>query len=171
MDAASIHPYGVVDSLPLQVEELRNLMRQFGPVKPIWVTEYSYSPLDNSAAEQKKAAVELAQQATLMLSIGIERMYCYLAQDDSNFPSVGLLGEPNLESGSFRPHPSLAAYATVIRQLGGKTFQGRLPTALSIYALRFQNTLALWSRFPATFCLEGSGPLDAGQYCRLSLDD
>ncbi len=161
MDAASIHPYGVIDALPLQVEELRNLMRQFGPVKPIWVTEHSYSPLDNSAAEQKKAAIELAQQVTLMLSIGIERMYYYLAQDDGIFPVRGLLGEPDLEAGSFRPHPTFAAYATVIRQLGGKAFEGRVPTSLSIYAMRFQNTLALWSRFPATVALPGSGTLSA----------
>jgi hypothetical protein len=161
MDAASIHPYGVIDALPLQVGELRNLMGQFGAVKPVWITEYSYGPADDSFAERKKAAVEIAQQVTMMLSIGIERMYYYLAQDDGNFPVRGLLGKPGISTGSFRPHPAFAAYATIIRQLGGKAFSSRIPTSLSIYAMRFQNTIVLWSRFPATIALEGSGALSA----------
>ena len=113
-------------------------MSQAGQIKPVWVTEYSYGASDDSDVEQAKAATELAQQAAMMLSIGIERMYYYLAQDDDSFPVRGLLGWQNDPRGWFRPHPSYAAYATVIRQLGGATFQGRMPTSLSVYAMRFQ---------------------------------
>ena len=165
MDVASIHPYGVIDTLPLEVGELRDLMSKAGQVKPVWVTEYSYGPIDDSDAEQAKAATELAQQAAMMLSIGIERMYYYLAQDDDNFPVRGLLGRQNDPRGWFRPHPSYAAYATLIRQLGGATFQGRMPTSLSVYAMRFQKggeqVISLWSQFPATVALEGSGSVKA----------
>jgi hypothetical protein len=101
----------------------------------------------------------------MMLSIGIERMYYYLAQDDDNFPVRGLLGRQNDPRGWFRPHPSYAAYATLIRQLGGATFQGRMPTSLSVYAMRFQKggeqVISLWSQFPATVALEGSGSVKA----------
>jgi Glycosyl hydrolase catalytic core len=165
MDAVSIHPYGVIETLPLEVGELRDLMSQAGQVKPVWVTEYSYGPIDDSDAEQAKAATQLAQQAAMMLSIGIERMYYYLAQDDSSFPVRGLVGWQNDPRGWFRPHPSYAAYATVIRQLGGATFQGRMPTSLSVYAMRFQKggeqVISLWSQFPATVALEGSGSVQA----------
>ena len=154
MDAASIHPYGVIETLPLEVGELRGLMGS--QVKPVWITEFSYGPSDEEG--RRRGATELAQQVAIMLSIGIQRMYYYLAQDDSIFPVRGLIGED--DTGNWRPHPAYAAYATIIRQLGGAGFVDRLPTSLSVYALRFrkgtQQTIALWSQFPATVQLTGS---------------
>ena len=48
---------------------------------------------------------------------------------------------------------------------GGATFQGRMPTSLSVYAMRFQKdgeqVISLWSQFPATVALKGSGSVKA----------
>ncbi len=66
-----------------------------------------------------------------MLSAGVERMYYYLAMDDGIFPYRGLVGAKDDARGSFRPHPVLVAYATLIRQLMGQsTIAG---SALSLY--------------------------------------
>ena len=163
LDVVSVHPYGSLESLPLEISELRNLMEQEngGVLKPIWVTEFG---LDASSEKERKAAAShLAQVAPLMLSAGVERMYYYLAMDDDLFPYRGLVGANGDVRGSFRPHPVLVAYAILIRQLSGAAYHSRFNTSPSTYALRFQRgaeqVSVLWSNHPVTVSLETSSPL------------
>ena len=149
MDAASIHPYGSNESLPLEVEELRNLMG--GQVKPIWITEFG---IDTGDARRQEAAANLAQTVVMALSANIERIYYYLAQDDGNFSTRGLMAD---SWDNNRPHPSLVTYSTLIHQLSGATAAGRFATSPSTYAMKFQRgadqITAIWSNFPVTVSL------------------
>jgi hypothetical protein len=43
----------------------------------------------------------------------------------TRFPSLGLIGPASGDRGGFRAHPSLVAYATLIRQLNGAVFDRR----------------------------------------------
>ena len=163
LDAVSVHPYGSLESLPLEISELRNLMAQEngGVLKPIWATEFG---LDTSSEEERKAAAShLAQVVTLMLSAGVERMYYYLAMDDDLFPYRGLVGRNSDARGAFRPHPVLVAYAILIRQLNGAIYHSRFSTSPSTYALRFQRgnkqVSVLWSNYPVTVSLKSASPL------------
>lgn len=163
LDAVSVHPYGSLESLPLEISELRNLMAQEngGVLKPIWVTEFG---LDTSSEEERKAAAShLAQVVPLMLSAGVERMYYYLAMDDDLFPYRGLVGRNSDARGAFRPHPGLVAYAILIRQLNGAIYHSRFSTSPSTYALRFQRgnkqVSVLWSNYPVTVSLKSAAPL------------
>ena len=58
--------------------------------------------------------------------------------DDGTFPYSGSFHLRLIPRGNFRPHPALIAYATLIRQLYGATYQGRFNTLQSVYAFRFQ---------------------------------
>ena len=73
MDALVIHPYrktpeGVED----KIGELRDMMAQFGPVKPIWATEFS--DLADMRKSRDDAARYLVRTSTLLLSAGVERI-------------------------------------------------------------------------------------------------
>jgi Glycosyl hydrolase catalytic core len=163
LDVVSVHPYGALESLPLEISQLRELMEQHnrGVVKPIWATEFGLST--SSEKERRDGASYLAQVVTLMLSAGVERMYYYLAMDDKSFPYRGLVGTRDDAGGSFRPHEVLVAYAILIRQLHGAVYHSRFSTSPSTYALRFQRgdqqVSVLWSNHPLTVALESSSPL------------
>lgn len=152
MDAASIHPYGSNETIPLEIEDLRALMGS--QQKPIWVTEFG---VDEGRVE---SAVDLAQTVVMMLSAGVERIYYYLAQDDGNFPTRGLMAD---SGDNHRPHQSLVTYSTLIHQLSGAIANGRFATLPSTYAMRFQRggeqVTALWSNFPVAVRLASASTL------------
>ena len=163
LDVVSVHPYGSLESLPLEISELRELMKQYngGVLKPVWATEFG---LDTSSERERKAdASHLAQVIPLMLSVGVERMYYYLAMDDDLFPYRGLVGANGDARGAFRPHPGLVAYAILIRQLNRAIYHSRFSTSPSTYALRFQRgnkqASVLWSNYPVTVSLKSAAPL------------
>ena len=160
LDVVSVHyPHDV----EIEISGLRDLIKgaNGGQDKPIWVTEFSAGP--SNEAEQYAAASYLAQAATLMLSQNVERMYYYLVMDDNSFPLRGLVGSSSNPRGKFRPHPTLIAYANLIRQYDGATYQGRFNTSPSVYAFKFQRgstqLSALWSHRPVVVDIGASGPV------------
>jgi hypothetical protein len=164
LDAISIHPYAdYLDGVSLEISELRELIRAYngGESKPIWATEFSFGA--SNEPDRYIAAHYLAQIGCLMLSQSVERMYYYLAMDDNSFPFRGLIGPASDDRGGFRPHPSLVAYATLIRQLNGAVFERRFETAPSTYAFAFQRgadqVSALWSNYPVVVSLASATPL------------
>ena len=134
------------------ISELRELIKTYnnGVEKPIWATEFGLVGIQ-SDAERYYSATYLAQIAILMLSQNVERMYYYVNMDDGNFPYLGLFSSGDDPLGAFRPHPPLIAYATLIRQLSGATYQDRFNTSKSTYAFRFQRgseqVIALWANY------------------------
>jgi len=163
-DAVSIHPYrDYPDGVDLEIAELRELIKTYngGQPKSIWATEFGFSASDEP--ERYAAASYLAQIGLLMLSQSVERMYYYLAIDDTLFPFRGLVGVASDARGAFRPHPALVAYATLIRQLDGATYHSRFTTPPSIYALRFQRgedqVSVLWSNHPVPVSVATSSEL------------
>lgn len=165
LDAVSVHPYrGSPSGVEIDIAELRELIKTYnnGVEKPIWASEFSMSV--DSPAEQYDAAGYLAQIVTLLLSQKVERVYYYLALDDSIFPYRGLLSSATSSKGKYTPHPSYVAYATLIRQLSGATFHSRhADTSPSTYAFRFQQddtpTHVLWAVRPITVDLHTSSTL------------
>lgn len=163
-DAVSIHPYrDYPDGVDLEIAELRELIKTHngGHPKSIWATEFGFSASDEP--DRYAAASDLAQIVALMLSQNVERMYYYLAIDDTLFPFRGLVGVASDARGAFRPHPALVAYATLIRQLDGATYHSRFTTPPSIYALRFQRgedqVSVLWSNHPVPVSVATSSEL------------
>jgi hypothetical protein len=164
LDAISIHPYAdFLDGVSLEIAELRELIRAYngGEDKPLWATEFSFGA--SNEPDRYIAAHYLAQIACLMLSQNVERMYYYLAMDDDSFPFRGLIGPASDDRGGFRPHPSLVAYATLIRQLNGAVFERRFETAPSTYAFAVQRDAdqvsALWSNNPVEVSVASAAPL------------
>ena len=153
LDAVSIHPYTITpDTVAVEISELRELIKAYnnGVEKPIWATEFS-RVWSSSDADRYISASYLAQIAIIMLSQNVERMYYYVNMDDGTVPYLGLFSSGGDPLGSFRPHPPLIAYATLIRQLYGATYQDRFNTSKSTYAFRFQRgseqVIALWVNY------------------------
>ena len=152
-DVVSVHPYcAYVDGVDLEVEEVHNLIKTAngGVDKPVWATEFSRGIVSDT--DRINGASYLAQIVVLMLSQKVERMYYYLIMDDGLFPYRGLVGSGADARGAFRPHPVFIAYANLIRQFYGATYQSRYATPASIYALKFlkdgQSVNVLWSNRP-----------------------
>jgi hypothetical protein len=94
----------------------------------------------------------------------VQRIYYYLSVDDGNFPYWGLVSSASDAKGKYVPHPSYVAYANIIRQLYGATFQSRYPgTSPSTYAFKFQRgskpLSVFWSNHPISVSLETASSL------------
>jgi hypothetical protein len=129
MDAVVVHPYGSSpEGVAREIFELRALMRRYGAgrEKPIWATEIGHG--GPTPEERLEAARFLVRIVVALLSAGVERIGWYLLRDDRNFLGMGLLRRPDSDYGRYAPAPAYAAYAQLIRRLGGTTFIRREPT-------------------------------------------
>jgi hypothetical protein len=124
MDAVVIHPYR---KIPEGVEEkiagLRQMMQRYGAVKPIWATEFGDTA--DMHKDRNDVARYLVRMSTLLLAGGVERIYWYLLKDYQEFSGMGLLRSESDPAGRYVPAPAYAAYATLIKQLGGARFVRR----------------------------------------------
>ncbi|HWU55041.1 MAG TPA: glycosyl hydrolase [Rhizomicrobium sp.] len=124
MDAVVIHPYR---KFPEGVEEkiagLRQMMQRYGAVKPIWATEFGDTA--DMHKNRDDVARYLVRMSTLLLAGGVERIYWYLLKDFEEFSGMGLLRSESDPAGRYVPAPAYAAYATLIKQLGGARFVRR----------------------------------------------
>lgn len=141
IDVFSVHPYrGVPEGVDLEISDLINLTKGYngGVAKPIWATEFSKSI--STSAGRYEAPSYTARIVTQMRTAGVERMYYYLAQDDTYFPYRGLVGKTDAARGNYLPNPVYPAYGNVIRQLYGYSATGRWtsPLGAAVYVYKFQ---------------------------------
>jgi hypothetical protein len=127
MDAIVIHPYRKIpEGVEEKIAELRQMMQRYGRVKPIWATEFG------DTADMRKnrddVARYLVRMSTLLLAAGVERIYWYLLKDFQDFAGMGLLRSESDPAGRYVPAPAYAAYAVLIKQLGGAQFVRREPS-------------------------------------------
>lgn len=158
MDALSVHPYRAYpEGVDLEIGELDALVKSYngGVSKPIWATEFSQNV--TSVSQQMEAASYLVRISTQMLAAGVRRMYYYLLHDwGSSFACRGLVGKVDTIHGSFLPNPAFAAYAVMIRELYGWTYQARVKSGIAstTYIYRFGTGSArkyvCWSTAPTT---------------------
>jgi hypothetical protein len=124
MDAIVIHPYRKVpEGVEEKIADLRDLMKRYGKVKPVWVTEFSDLP--DMRKSRDDVARYLVRMSTLLLTAGTERIYWYLLKDYQEFRGLGLLRSEDDPAGRYAATPAYAAYATLIRQLDGARFVRR----------------------------------------------
>ncbi|HVU24513.1 MAG TPA: glycosyl hydrolase [Opitutus sp.] len=167
MDAVSIHPYRTdspPEGLEIQVAALRQLIDRYagGRTIPIWVTEIGWGTHAPAAPgdldiDRSTQAKFLVRALTLLASAGVDRTYWYLARDDHNTPTMGLVNDNR----ALTPKLAARAMATLNAQLGNATFVRREPAAAGIYSLLFHDPAAgdlrvLWSlhRFTLTVAPE-----------------
>ena len=132
MDAVVIHPYRKVpEGVEDKIGALRQLMARYGKPKPIWATEFG----DTADMRKNKDDVAryLVRMSTLLLSAGTERIYWYLLKDYQEFAGMGLLLSETAPAGRYTATPAYAAYANLIKQLGGARFQRREPGEARVY--------------------------------------
>lgn len=87
VDGIAVHPYRPEpEGLDDELARLRTTMRRYGPVRPIWATEFSRAFPDPDAAPgwQLKALA-------LMESAGVANHYWYALADQPGFPTMGLI--------------------------------------------------------------------------------
>lgn len=183
MDGLVIHPYrGRPEGVDQEVEELRGLMRKYngGVEKDIWVTETGLQAETEFEWEaglglyergRQEAARYLPRQYALLLKAGCKRIFWYVANDSDVFKTMGLLRQERdvAGMGPLVVTPNYVAYATLIRQLDGRTFRARegyVPYSRA-YCLRFGATekpspddvRLLWATSPSAFDLHATGPV------------
>jgi len=163
MDAIVIHPYrkspeGVED----KIEALRHMMQRYGAVKPIWATEFGDTA--DMHKNRDDVARYLVRMSTLLLAGGCERIYWYLLKDYQEFSGMGLLLSESDSAGRYVPTPAYAAYAVLIKQLGGARFVRREPSEPELRVYLFSKAgreiRVAWSTQGAkTYGLQGAGGL------------
>lgn len=123
MDAVVIHPYRKVEGAEERIEELRQAMARYGKPKPIWATEFGDIP--DMKKSRDDVARYLVRMSTALLASGTERIYWYLLKDFREFAGMGLLLSETDPAGRYVPAPAYAAYANLVKQLGGAHFVRR----------------------------------------------
>lgn len=131
LDVIEIHPYRTVpEGVEYEIRELRGLSASFngGRAKPIWATEAGIS----QSQDRELVAERLVRLLTVLVSEGVDRVYWYLLRDQGPFTGLGLL-EGDESAGTIAPTPAYAAYATLIRMVGGAQHVRREPTDARTY--------------------------------------
>lgn len=86
VDGVAVHPYARHgDTLDIELENLRAVMRESGAVIPIWVTEYSHD-LD----DDEEAAARMLKSVVLMASTDVEAIGWYALDEQRWFPNLRL---------------------------------------------------------------------------------
>ncbi|HEX2116720.1 MAG TPA: hypothetical protein VHM01_20125, partial [Alphaproteobacteria bacterium] len=139
MDGVVIHPYRPVpEGVERDVAALQALIARFngGRTKPIWATEIGRQ--DHGPQGRHNVARYLARMYTLLMSVGVERIYWYLMRDYAGFRTMGLLRAADSDLGRYAPAPAYAAYANLIHQLHGARFVRRERTDPRTHAYLFE---------------------------------
>lgn len=143
LDAYGVHPYyAPPEALPRYVANLRAAeARHTGASapKPIWATECGLDQGDDGSNAKRELGLYLVKLFVTLLSLGVTRVYWYLARDWGAF-RTGLLHEQNFAGGPYAPTVAFVAFAAINRRLAGATFLGRDATGdRRTYAYRFRN--------------------------------
>jgi len=163
MDAVSIHPY----SWPRGPEEsgyLRNLqllldlMKRYGEVKPIWVTEIGWPThtATNGVSEIKSGAFAVrAYVLTLASGFPVDMFNWYNLQDKGTDPlysedNFGLVKHSGGVEVPFAAKQNFVAFSTMNRMLEGAEYLERLESDSYIHAYKFalpqgEQMIVLWA--------------------------
>ncbi|WP_168735711.1 sugar-binding protein [Cohnella fermenti] len=164
MDAVSIHPYmypvGPEDGgFAASLTTIHNLFANYGPAKPIWVTEIGW-PTNESLSRgvsERMSGVYAVQAYTLALSSGLaDKVFWYDFKNDDK-PSTSLEGHFGLVRGDHEAAPwsakeNYAAYRTLAAKLAGAAFVESYNAGDQVQAHRFhrnsdgKDVLVLWSK-------------------------
>ena len=165
MDAIAVHPYrSIPEGVETNLAQLQALSASYnhgnGP-KPIWATECGVD--DYAYPGRQDMARYLVRLMTLMETVGVQRIYWYLAYD-SNGDLEGIVHPPNDPFGSYAPYSPFPAYANLIQQLYHATYIGRDTTDARTRMYHFQrggnDVRVIWSTVEtAQLVLSASGPL------------
>ena len=175
MDAVSVHPYRygeMPEGIEQDITKLDALIRRYngGRPKPIWVTEVGWF-LKKSAApgdlaiDESDQAKFVVRAYTLLLSAGVRKVFWYLFRDYGAFATMGLVRSDRDPLGRYAPKPAFVSFATMTRQLTGRTFVRREPTLASLYSLVFRrpagtdDVRVLWSLTPRALTVRTAGPV------------
>ena len=86
-DAISVHPYrDNPDTVALELDRLKRLMREFGGEKPIYATEFGKWFDDPDAAPDY-----MVKMVVQMAAAGVREAYWYALTDEPWWPNMGLL--------------------------------------------------------------------------------
>lgn len=166
VDGIVIHPYrSHGENLDVELAHLRAVLRRFGPVPPIWATEYS-----NNFATPEQAAPLLVKATTLMAANGVARGYWYALVDERWFRNMGLLDAQG------RTKPAAQAYRLMQDRLLPAGRPVRVGTDPLAFLYRFgANRWVIWGApRPITFSGGAATSRDAqGRVLsgRVSLDE
>lgn len=175
MDAVVLHPYrGNPEGVDAEVAEVEALIRKYndGRDKPIWITETGRHDTSEDEWEaglrlyeqgRRRVASYLVRQYALLMTRNVAKIHWYLCRDYQNFVSMGLLRNVDDPMGKYAVAPAYVAYATLIRQMEGYRFLGRVPAGRMTHLLRFDvggvERWIVWSVLPETLSFSADGPV------------
>jgi hypothetical protein len=141
-----------------QTEELINVMKRFGPPKPLWVTEICFNthihPYGVSELRQADLAVRFYVLA--LASRKIEKVFWWTLKDGGpqQFDAAEMVG---LTRSDLSPKYAWHAYAFMTRQLEGKKWLRNDSFGPDVYACVFaddskaEDTIVAWSPKPFAY--------------------
>nr|WP_246362648.1 DNRLRE domain-containing protein [Paenibacillus alba] len=179
MDALTIHPYVYPkdpELLVKSIKDVNDLVRKYngGNTIPLWLSEIGW-PTHNSLSgvSEKKSADDLVRGYVLSLANGVEKIYWYDLMNDgvnksNNEDNFGLIRNKADELGAYTPKPAFTAYAVMIRQLSGASFNTDLSAAGSYYHYLFkkgsEDVRAAWAVQPRPVAIGTQTPIRIVDY-------
>lgn len=172
MDAVSIHPYrGALppETLESAIRDLQALLARRHPSKPlpIWVTEIGWTARPPGVfagpefVDEDTQADYLVRALSLLLSLGVEKVYWYQLREHGADKGLGLLRA----GPGYEPKPAYRAFSALIARLRGVKAVVREPAPEGVYRLRLETgsdsgeeqvARLLWSVSPRSVPLPGA---------------
>lgn len=152
-DVLSYHPYNYPDdpetvsakgSIEQNMLINSNLLKEYGGVKPIWLTEYGWPTGTNEAAvTESQQAAYMVRTYTMGMAYGIEGIFWYDFQNDGNTESdrehnFGIIRSTTANVPN-SPKPSYIALAQFSSMLNGAEFVKEYRISKNTYCYRFYN--------------------------------
>lgn len=139
MDILQLHPYK--DKSPEEsdlietIEKIKNLMRQFGPEKPIWLTELGWTNVERIGVDSdiqahtkyEQAAYLVRSQVLLQANASVDKLIWYVLKNPLSNQSFkeAEFGIIDSDKGAIVPNaakPAMLAASNMNKQLGALTF-------------------------------------------------
>ncbi len=174
MDAVSVHPYrypGNPETLAKDLADLEELIKRYnnGQPKPIWITELGWpTQQDGRGVSESVQAEYIVRSHVVSLASGVEKVYWYDFMNDGTSTTngehnFGIVRNAGDDLGKNVPKPAYVSYATMTRQLAGKSFVKAESICEDVYGYLFDGTggpvRVLWSTKPMQVKIKTNSPI------------
>lgn len=152
-DVFNFHTYKKPEKIIEQLQDFASLMKEYGKMKPVWITECGMSTYSKITEKSEKSleieqAKRLARIFLISFSYGVDKVFLYELR--SNPKNKGIEREFGLVSGDLIPKPAYTAYSALTKMCPSGSLRPKLHSLGTLYLAEWRkpdktNVWAVWN--------------------------
>ena len=152
-DVFNFHTYSEPENIDTELKAFASLMKEYGKMKPVWITECGMSTYSKIREQSDKSleieqAKRLARIFLISFSYGVDKVFFYYLR--SNPRNKGVEREFGLVSGDLIPKPAYTAYSALTKMCPSGSLRPKLCSLGTFYLAEWRkpdktNVWAVWN--------------------------